>query len=370
MHGEVMIDVVAGVGTITLNRPKALNAVSLCMIQTLTEILLKWREDPIVEAVAIRGSHSQGVFGAFCSGGDIRFFHRAGLAGDTKPNDFFTAEYRLNHLIFTYPKPYIAFMDGVVMGGGMGLAQGASLRVVTERTRMAMPETNIGLFPDVGAGYFLSRCPEHSGEYLGLTGQILLGGEALAVGLADCLADSTDLIEHWRQLTDSNQGSVQLRIDNLVARLKKSTANAQAPTWLNADTHGVFALASLAAIVSQLTQIDSDWSAHTLAILRQRSPLMLHVTLEQIRRGRHLSLADDLRMERDLVHHCFYTEHLKRSKESSETIEGIRALVIDKDRCPKWNPHTIEAVDAHMVNGFLISPWTSSNHPLADLNGT
>ncbi len=165
---DILSEIKAGIGLITLNRPKALNALSLDMVRSLYNLLIDWRNNPTVEAVAIRGSNKEGPFGAFCAGGDIRFFYSAAVANDSDLEDFFTEEYRLNHLIFTYPKPYIAFMDGIVMGGGMGISQGASIRIVTERSKLAMPETNIGLFPDVGGGYFLSRCPGASGEYLAL----------------------------------------------------------------------------------------------------------------------------------------------------------------------------------------------------------
>ena len=137
---------VGHVGLITLNRPQALNALSLAMVRELTQVLTEWQDDPQVWAVAVRGSNKQGPFGAFCAGGDIRYFHQAALVGDASLEDFFTEEYNLNHLIQNYPKPYIAFMDGIVMGGGMGISQGAAWRVVTERTLMAMPETQIGLF--------------------------------------------------------------------------------------------------------------------------------------------------------------------------------------------------------------------------------
>ena len=167
---EVLSEVRGQVGLITLNRPRALNALSLGMVRDLMAILLAWQNDARVLAVAIRGSNKEGPFGAFCAGGDIRFLHQAGSQGNPLIEDFFTEEYALNHLIHNYAKPYIAFMDGIVMGGGMGISQGAALRVVTERTKMAMPETAIGLFPDVGGGYFLSRCPGRVGEWLALTG--------------------------------------------------------------------------------------------------------------------------------------------------------------------------------------------------------
>ena len=207
---EVIAEVRGQVGFITLNRPKALNALSLPMIRSLSHWLLKWRTDEAVKAVAFRGmgkghvtdgevSASGTPFGVFCAGGDIRFFHQAALADNRELEDFFTEEYRLNHLIHSYPKPTIVFMDGIVMGGGMGLCghgrpasgPGATLRLVTERTKMAMPETAIGLFPDVGGGYFLSRCPGHTGEWLALTGDTIGAADAVASGLADaCVASS------------------------------------------------------------------------------------------------------------------------------------------------------------------------------------
>ena len=181
---EVLSEVRGQVGFITLNRPRALNALSLGMVRDLMATLLAWQADDRVLAVAIRGSNKEGPFGAFCAGGDIRFLHQAGSQGNPLIEDFFTEEYALNHLIHNYTKPYIAFMDGIVMGGGMGISQGAALRVVTERTKMAMPETAIGLFPDVGGGYFLSRCPGSVGEWLALTGDTIGAGDAIANQLA------------------------------------------------------------------------------------------------------------------------------------------------------------------------------------------
>jgi enoyl-CoA hydratase/carnithine racemase len=360
----IQTDVVAGVGLITLNRPQALNALTLAMVKTLTKVLIDWRENPHVEIVAIRGSNKQGPFGHFCAGGDIRFFHDAAIAGDPDLDAFFTAEYRLNHLIYNYPKPYIAFIDGVVMGGGMGLAQGADLRIVSERTKMAMPETNIGLFPDVGGGYFLSRCPDASGEYLALTGQMLIGADALTVGLADGLAPSEAMPKLWKSLTENSHLSPQERLATLQEQLSKTPSQ---PQWLDPQINTIFSLPTLMDIIQALEKADNQWAIECLQTLRQRSPLMLSVTLEQIHRGRHLSLADDLRMERTLVQHCFAAKHLNRSGINSETVEGIRALVIDKDQNPIWNPARIEEVTAEMVAPFFISPWPENQHPLANL---
>ena len=364
IHSEI----IAGMGFITLNRPQALNALSLDMVRDLYAVLTQWRDNPAVEAVAIRGANKEGPFGAFCAGGDIRFFHTAGIAQDQALEQFFTEEYRLNHLIFTYPKPYIAFMDGIVMGGGMGISQGASLRIVTERSKLAMPETNIGLFPDVGGGYFLSRCPGAMGEYLGLTGQLMVGADAITVGLADNLADSASMTVLWDILANGLGISVAERLNALEDRLAASTPIDHQPNWIDSGIDICFSKGTVSEIIEALNQQRSAWANTCIDTLRQRSPLMLHVVLEQIRRGRQMTLAEDLRMERDLVRHCFYTEHLGRSGVTSETIEGIRALAVDKDHSPQWNPNSIEKVTATMVAPFFHSPWSSYEHPLADLD--
>ena len=365
---NIRSEIKAGIGLITLDRPKALNALSLEMVRDLYTVLVAWRDNPEVEAVAIRGSNKEGPFGAFCAGGDIRFFHSAAVANDSALEDFFTEEYRLNHLIFSYPKPYIAFMDGIVMGGGMGISQGASLRIVTERSKLAMPETNIGLFPDVGGGYFLSRCPGASGEYLALTGQMMLGADAITLGLADKLVDSAYIGTLWDDLTADPSLSVADRLSTLQERLEASTPVYHQPIWMDNGIDSCFAKATVPDIVQALIDLDSDWARDCLNTLRQRSPLMLHVVLEQIHRARHMTLANDLRMERDLVRHCFYTEHLDRSGHSSETVEGIRALAIDKDHSPQWNPSRIEDITEEMVTPFFTSPWSDQEHPLADLS--
>jgi enoyl-CoA hydratase/carnithine racemase len=367
-HRDILTEVRGRVGFITLNRPKALNALSLSMVRDLLAVLTAWRDDAAVVAVAIRGTNKAGrpgtpesLFGGFCAGGDIRFFHQAVLAGDPDLDAFFTEEYRLNHLIHNYPKPYIAFMDGVVMGGGMGISVGAKVRIVTEHTKMAMPETNIGLFPDVGGGYFLSRCPGSAGEYLALTGAVIGAGEALAYGLADIERPAASLPGLWQQLGD------QAFSDVSAAELWIAThliADGARPERAGSKFDAYFSLARVKHIVDALEAAkDDDWAQKTAVVLRKRSPLMLHVTLEQIRRARSMNLADDLRMERDMVHHCF---HL-RPGAASETVEGIRALAVGKDYTPKWNPARIEDVKPQMVQTFFASPWAADVHPLRDL---
>ncbi len=385
---EVVSEKIGAIGFITLNRPKALNALSLPMVRELTHVLRGFESDAEVLAVVIRGSNKEGPFGAFCAGGDIRYFHQATLSGDASLEDFFTEEYNLNHIIHTYRKPYIALMDGIVMGGGMGLSQGIALRVVTERTQMAMPETQIGLFPDVGGGYFLSRCPGNTGEYLALTGQLLRGAESLAVGLADVCIHSNALVAVW----DGLQSKSWKHGNDVVAWVKEQAAvhavnasqsetdssqikNASTrPSWWDANIDTIFRLPTVSDMVQALSQLvnkqPEGWAAETLKALRQRSPLLLAVSLEQIRRGRSMGLSDELRMERDMVRHCFHADHLSRRGAQTDTAEGIRALVIDKDRQPKWLPATIEEIRPDMVTPFFQSPWPTALHPLRHLVDT
>ncbi len=361
---DVLAEIRGQFGLITLNRPQALNALSLNMIRSLTACLLDWRDNHQVKAVAIRGNSKSGPFSAFCAGGDIRFFHQAALTGNAELEDFFTEEYTLNHLIHTYPKPFIAFMDGIVMGGGMGIAQGARIRVVTQRTKMAMPETNIGLFPDVGGGYFLSRCPGHAGEWLALTGEVIGAVPALAFGLADVCFDVSQLLAAWDALGEVDIDTPQA-LETWLATY--SIATEALPIELAKQIDHYFSLVSVPAILAALESDAGDWARQTAATLRKRSPLMLHVVLAQIRRARTLSLADDLRMERDMVRHCFNTLHLGRIGASSETVEGIRALAVDKDQQPDWQPAVAEAVTTGMVEPFFTTPWPSWAHPLRHL---
>jgi enoyl-CoA hydratase/carnithine racemase len=358
---DVIAQIEGRIGCITLNRPKALNALSLDMVRQITSALLAWKNNPQVLAVAVRGTGKEGPFGAFCAGGDIRFFHQAASSGDPRLEDFFTEEYRLNHLIHTYPKPYIALMDGIVMGGGMGISQGASVRVVTERSKMAMPETNIGLFPDVGGGYFLSRCPGHLGEYLGLTGHMLQGEEAVHAGLADGCMTSAKLPHLWQTLMDTpfeNGQAVERWVTTQFDRMKTTGLEHRS------EMDQAFAQDSVLDILHGLEHDLTPWAQQTAKTLRSRSPLMLHVVLNQIRRARTMSLADDLRMERDMVRHCFNL----RPVANSETVEGIRALAVDKDHAPQWQPNRAEDVNAAEVAAFFVSPWPGHAHPLRDLS--
>ena len=365
-HPDILTERRGRFGLITLNRPKALNALSLAMVRALTETLLEWADDDQINAVALRGMGREGPFGAFCAGGDIRFFHQAALAGDQRLEDFFTEEYALNYLVHRYPKPYVVLMDGIVMGGGMGIAgHGAaqSLRVATERTKMAMPETHIGLFPDVGGGWFLARCPGHVGEYLALTGQVIGGADARDAGLADTVVASAELPALWERMADGDAGT-------LTTPPPAPEGGGAVLTSARESIDRVFGLPTVQEMAQTLASeaaAGDTWAVETLATLRRRSPLMLHVVLAQIRRARGMSLAQDLRMERDMVRHCFHTEHLARRGAASETVEGIRALAVDKDHSPRWNPARIEDVTPEMVEPFFESPWPAWAHPLRDL---
>jgi len=361
--GQILAEVNGCLGLITLNRPQALNALSLAMVRDMTTLLHHWANRPEIQAVAVLGAGREGKAPAFCAGGDIRFFHQAAHSGDAALADFFTEEYRLNHLIHVYPKPYIALMDGIVMGGGMGISQGAKLRVLSDSSKLAMPETGIGLFPDVGGGYFLAQCPGHVGEWLALTGQAIAAGDAIEWGLGDVYVPASQ----WSDLITALRASPQPSAEHVVATVMERADLAPAADPKAAaeriDRH--FGESTLSGILASLGAADDDWARQTLAILKQRSPTMMVVTLELVRRGRKLSLAEDLRLERDLVHHCF---HLRGSADLSETVEGIRALAVDKDHAPRWRPASVAEVDAAEVATFFVSPWPAEKHPLKDLS--
>lgn len=349
-----------GTGHLVLDRPKALNSLSLAMVRSLSEILLAWAGDPAVGAVLVRGSSAK----AFCAGGDIRFFHEVGHAtpqgGSALLEDFFTEEYALNHLIHYYPKPYVALMDGVVMGGGMGIAQAGPrqrLRIVSEATRMAMPEVNIGLFPDVGGSYFLARAPHRIGLYLGLTGLTIHAADALHAGLADVFVPQAQMAA-LQDLAAATPGP-QLRtaLEAFAAPFRPQAGDSPLAAR-NAELERHFSAGSVAAIMASLEGDDSAFARQALAAMRTRSPLMMAVTFELLRRGAALDVADCLRLERTLVRHNFT---------HGEVLEGVRALVIDKDNAPRWSPSTLAQVTPQMVAAFFAPVWPAHAHPLRHL---
>jgi enoyl-CoA hydratase/carnithine racemase len=351
----------AHLGILTLNRPQALNALSLEMIRLLSAQLLAWRDDAEVGAVVLRGTNREGKAPAFCAGGDIRFFHQAALAGNPEIEAFFTEEYALNHLVHTYGKPTFVLMDGITMGGGMGLAQGASMRVATERSKLAMPETNIGLFPDVGGGWFLGCLPGHLGEFLGLSGLTLGAADALAVDWADLFVPAARLDDFVQALADATHSDGVGALSAANAFAGEAGPAPLAPQREFIDR--VFGLPTVPAILAALTAEGGEFASTVAGALAKLSPLMMAVTLEQIRRARSMTLAAELRMERDMVHHCF---HL-RPADTNETLEGIRALAVDKDHAPRWTPARAADVDPAEVAAFFASPWAAEAHPLRDL---
>jgi enoyl-CoA hydratase/carnithine racemase len=345
------------VGFITLNRPKALNSLSLEMIRLITQTLQDWKSVDDVQAIVIHSNHER----AFCAGGDVRFFYEKGSSNTALLEDFFTEEYMLNYLIHHYPKPYISLLDGVVMGGGMGIGQGGKtnrLRIVTERTKMAMPEVNIGFFPDVGGSYFLSRCAGEIGTYLGVTGETVDASDAIYADLADLYLPGEHIPELINYIEQTNESDLRLAIKNFAAPYQTQLPSSKLMQHRSTiDQH--FSYNDVTTICAALNTDPAPFAKHTLQVMQSRSPLMMCVTLEQLRRGKNLSLAACLRMERTMVRHCF---------EHGEVLEGVRALVIDKDAQPKWQPANLSEVSPEMINQFFEPTWPDYAHPLRDLD--
>jgi enoyl-CoA hydratase/carnithine racemase len=349
-----------GTGIITLDRPRTLNSLSLEMIRALSEVLLAWEHDPAVDAVVLRSSTDK----ALCAGGDIRYFYDVGTqpttGGSASLEDFFTEEYTLNHFIHHYPKPYIVLMDGVVMGGGLGISEASrslGLRVLTDGSKLAMPEVNIGLFPDVGGSYFLSHAPGKLGYYLALTGLTVRAADGLYCGLADTFIPQARMPALYELIETTPGASLRDAVIAFAAPFKGDIGEAPLAAEREAiDRH--FGGATIEAIMASLAGDDSAFAQKALAAMRKRSPILLKVTLELLNRGASLDLAACLRMERGLV---------RRNFEHGEVLEGIRALVIDKDNAPVWNPPTLDAVTPEMVARFFESPWPARAHPLRDL---
>ena len=324
--GELLAVVRAGVATVTLNRPAALNALTLGMIDGLQAWLDAWRDDERVRTVVLRGAGPK----AFCAGGDVRGLWEGVRTASNMPTAFFTREYALDFHLHRYPKPIVAWMDGIVMGGGMGISQGASLRIVGDRTRMAMPETAIGLFPDVGGSFFLSRIPGAIGTYLGLVGPTIGAADAVFCGLAD--------------------------LDVSLAP-KEAELEALQPAIDAHFSHGTIA-EILQALDGEHRPEYNDWAKRSAEALRRRSPTLLEVTLSQLTRARSMGLADCFRMELGMIHACI---------EHGDLLEGIRAMIIDKDGQPRWDPPTLDAVDPTRVSSFFTPRWDNAAHPLAHL---
>jgi enoyl-CoA hydratase/carnithine racemase len=356
---EVLNEIRNHIAFITLNRPTALNALSLDMLVQLRALLGNYAVDPQVYAVLVRGAGDK----AFCAGGDIRALYQSFKESGSLPSKFFLMEYPLDYLLYSYPKPYIVLMDGITMGGGMGISQGSTLRIVGDRTRIAMPEVAIGFFPDVGASYFLSRLPGGLGVYLALTGAQIRGADAQYCQLADVYlppAAVASLTEDLATLNWTNDRPTDLRRFIHARAALGLPAPSLSVLRPGIDQH--FSQPTIRAILASLdaeTRSEyADWAGQTTKLMRSRSPTMLNVTLRQLQRGKDMSLADCLRMELGMAQQCF---------EQGDFLEGVRALIIDKDNSPRWTPSRIEDVTEAMVDAFFRNPWTSTAHPLSNL---
>lgn len=356
---EIFFEVRNHVGFVTLNRPAVLNALSAGMILEMHARLRDWARDPDIYAIVVRGAGEK----AFCAGGDVRAVHANFNPSSSAHRDFFTSEYRLDYFTHRYPKPYIALMDGIVMGGGMGIAQGASLRLVTDRTRMAMPEVGIGFFPDVGASYFLSHMPGALGNYLAVTGVPIRAADALYAGLADLFLPHTALktlegafgAQHW---SDDHNADIRRTVSAFAA---PSPTDAVLPAlrpvidahFSTSDVRAVFA-----SLHTESQPAYAHWASQTVATMATRSPLMMAVTARELERGRTMDLADCFRMELGMVMYAF---------EQGDFREGVRALLVDKDNAPRWNPPRLEDVREDMIAAFFRPMFSRSMHPLAEL---
>jgi enoyl-CoA hydratase len=327
-----LISVEGGVGRLRLNRPKALHALTAQMCEVMSEALLKWRANPAIEAVVIDHAEGRG----FCAGGDVVMLWRSGNEDAREAKAFFFAEYRLNHLLFTYPKPTVAIMDGITMGGGVGISMPCDFRIATENTRFAMPETSIGLFPDVGGGWYLPRLPGRVGEFMALTGARLDGAECLYLGLATHYVEQSalgDLVERI--------GKNPARLAGGIGALAATPPEAKIEANLPAITR-CFATYRLEDIVTALKADESEWAATELMTLGTKSPLSCKVSLRLMAEGAdRASFRDEMVAEFALASRVVRTHDFR---------EGVRALLIDKDNTPQWDPATPEEVSDEMLD--------------------
>jgi enoyl-CoA hydratase len=337
---DVLISTDRGVGRLRLNRPKAIHALTRGMCEAMSEALLRWRDDRDIEAVIIDHAEGRG----FCAGGDVVMLAKSGAGDSSDARAFFHAEYRLNHLLFTYPKPTVAIMNGITMGGGVGVSLPCTYRVATENTRLAMPETGIGLFPDVGGGWYLSRLPGRVGQFMALTGARLDSAECLYLGLATHYIPQAALEE----LID--------RVLKAPSRLQGTLGGASAtpPETRIADNlpniNRAFASDRLEDVIAALDADGSDWAQSERATLGTKSPLSCKVSLRLLAEGAtRASFADEMEAEYALAGRVVQTHDFR---------EGVRALLIDKDGEPRWDPPTPRGVTDSMLDA-LFAPLPS-----------
>lgn len=340
-------------GRLRLNRPKALNALNLPMVQQMTRALLEWREDRTVRLVIIDHAEGRG----FCAGGDVVSIARSAEGSGEAGKTFFFQEYRLNHLMYTYPKPGVVFMDGVTMGGGVGIACPCRYRVVTERTMFAMPETTIGLFPDVGGGRYLSRLRGRAAQYLALTGARIDGADCIALGLANFYIPSDTLQGLKASLCETPE-----KAESLLAGAAVTPPPSKLAQHLPAIDR-LFASDRYEDILAALEADGSEWAAAEHANLLRKSPTACKVSLRMlVESPRQPHFVDEMRMEFGIAARMF---------RHPDFAEGVRALLIDKDNAPRWNPATPEGVTPDMVDSFFEPlPADQAWTPLpADCNG-
>ncbi|MFE9445281.1 enoyl-CoA hydratase/isomerase family protein [Streptomyces sp. NPDC006602] len=317
---EVLADVHRGVGRILVNRPKALNALTTGMVAAIDRALAGWEHIPL-SAVVLASTSAK----AFCAGGDIRTIREHSLAGDAEASErFFASEYRLNARIAEYPVPIVSLIDGLCMGGGLGLSVHGMFRVVTERAVLAMPETGIGFFPDVGAGYFLPRLPGAIGMYLGLTGHRLDAADALYAGLATHFVPADGLEAVGEALTDNPGDPVDVVLNRLAGRSPVAESRL---AEVRGDVDWAFGAPTLGEIEKRLRHLDTPWAAAALAALESASPQSLEITHALLARGRQRTLRECLDAELALTRTTIRT---------SDFLEGVRAALVDKDRTPNW----------------------------------
>lgn len=338
---EIRIQRRGGLVVVLLNRPRALNALSLAMCRALDEGLRRWQADPEVHAVLIKGSGER----AFCAGGDIRWLYDLLMSrGEAEALGFYALEYLMNARLHHFTKPYVALLDGITMGGGVGVSVHGSHRVVTERTVFAMPETGIGLFPDVGATYVLPRLPGALGMYLGLTGARLGAADSLFAGIGSCYVPADRLDELATALAEADlKGDAHAATDAVLERLRDDPG--PPPLLELMDRIGeCYGQDELTSVLRALDDEPTGWGRAELETLATKSPTSLAVTFRQLRQGVGLQFDDAMRLEYRLVHR-FVAGHDFR--------EGVRALIIDKDNRPAWRPSRLDDVTAADVEAYF-----------------
>lgn len=332
-EAEVLFERRGAAGIITLNRPKALNALTLGMVRAIHPQLIVWGDDPKIQCVVIEAAGDR----AFCAGGDIRALYDWGRAGDPTALDFWREEYKLNTYIKRYRKPYVALMDGINMGGGVGVSVHGSHRVATEKLTFAMPETGIGLFPDVGGTYFLPRCPGDTGMYLGLTGTRLKAADAIYAGIADTYVPSVRL----ETLKDRLAGGTDPR----VAFREVAEEEGPAPlASMQKEISAHFSKDSVGDVITSLRTDGGEWATKTADTIEAKSPTSTLVAFRQIREGAALDFEECMKLEYRLI---------ERFVKGHDFYEGVRAAVIDKDQAPKWKPAMLAEMNAGDVDEYF-----------------